>query len=234
MTMNNTSKIFGILFLIGGLGLIIAAYFLFLKDVQEEDLFYLNMIATCVVFSIVFLRAFDLSGSVDKVGKSGAGLGLKWSGVAFYTPLALALIICSIVLGLSFKFCLIGHLLLLFILLIFFFLGSLAKNNANEVIGNIEARKSGLKEIASQIDLLEMYSKLGNGPSCQEAIDKLREEIRFITASDNPVAMSLENKLLERIRLISSQLEHSSQSADVLNAEFKECMSIIELRKKQY
>ena len=79
-----------------------------------------------------------------------------------------------------------------------------------------------------------MQSKLGKGPSYQEAIDKLRENVRFITASDDPVAVAYENKLIEKIRLIASQLEHNSQSAEVINAEFDECMSIIELRKKQY
>ena len=42
--MKNSSKIISILFLIGGLGIIIAAYLLFLKEVQEEKLFYLNHI----------------------------------------------------------------------------------------------------------------------------------------------------------------------------------------------
>lgn len=232
--MKNSSKIISILFLLGGLGIIIAAYFLFLKDIQEEKLFYLNMVATCLVYAIAFLRGTDLFGSVDKVAENSSGYGLKWYGVWIYAPLALGLIIFSIIFELGFNLCLIGHLALLFILLSFFFLGSVVKNNVNEVIGNIEARKSGLKEISAQIALLEMQSKLGKGPSYQEAIDKLKENVRFITASDDPIAVAYENKLIEKIRLIVSQLEHNSQSAEVINAEFDECMSIIELRKKQY
>ena len=232
--MKNSSKIIGILFLAGGLGIIIAVYFLFLKDLQEEKLFYLNMVATCLVYAVVFLRATDIFGSVDKVAQASSGYGLLWTGVWIYAPLAIGLIVCSIVYGLDFKICLIGHLVLLFILLLFFFLGSVVKNNVNQVIGNIEARKVGLKEIATQIDMLEMHSKLSKGASYQEPIDKLKEGVRFITASDKPAAVALEGKLLEKIRLISSQIEHNSQPADVINAEFEECMSIIELRKNQY
>lgn len=232
--MKNSSKIISILFLLGGLGIIIATYFLFWKDIQEEKLFYLNMVATCLVYAIIFLRTTDIFGSVDKVAQSSSGYGLKWYGVWVYTPLALGLIVFSIIYGLSFNICLIGHFVLLFILLQFFFLGSVVKNNVNEVIGNIEARKAGLKEIATQIDLLEMQSKLTKGPSYQEAIDKMRENVRFITASDKPAAVAFENKLIEKIRLIASQIEHNSQPADVINAEFDECMSIIELRKNQY
>ena len=232
--MKNSSKIISVLFLLGGLGIIIAVFFLFLKDIQEEKLFYLNMVATCLIYAIVFLRATDIFGPVDKVAQSSSGYGLKWYGVWFYTPLALGLIVLSIIFGWSFNICLIGHLALLFILLVFFFLGSLAKNNVNEVVGNIEARKTGLKEIAAQIDLLEMQDKLSKGASYQEAIDKLRESVRFITASDNPAAVAFENKLIEKIRLIASQIEHNSQPSDIINAEFDECMSIIELRKNQY
>lgn len=232
--MNNSSKFISILFLLGGLGIIIAAYFLFLKDIQEEKLFYLNMVATCLAYAIVFLRVTDIFSSVDKVAQSGSGYGLKWYGVWFYTPLALGLIVLSIIFELGFNLCLIGHLTLLFILLSFFFLGSVVKNNVNEAIGSIEARKAGLKEIVAQIDLLEMQNKLSKDVSYQEAINKLRENVRVITPSDKPAAAAFENRLIEKIRLIASQVEHNSQPTDIINAEFDECMSIIELRKNQY
>lgn len=232
--MKNSSKIISILFLIGGLGIIIAAYLLFLKEVQEEKLFYLNLIATCLVYAVVFLRTADILGPVDKVAQTNSAYGLKWFGVWVYTPLALGLIVCSIVFELSFNICLIGHITLLFVLLLFFFIGSMVKNNVNEVISDIEARKVGLKEIATQIDLLEMQSKLSKGESYQDAIDRLRANVRFITASDKPSAVAFDNKLIEKIQLIASQIANNSQSPDIINEEFEECMSIIELRKKQY
>ena len=232
--MKKISKIISAFFLLGGLGIIIAVFFLFLKDLQEEKLFYLNLVASCLLYGIIFLRVTDIFGSVEKVGRNSSGYGIKWLAVWLYTPAALGLIVCSILLQWGFKPCLIAHVVLLFLLLVLFFLGSLIKNNVNEVVGNIEARKSGLKEISSQIDLLEMQNKLGKNGEYQEAIDKLREAVRFITASDKPVAVAYEEKLIEKIRLIASQLEHNSQPAEVINAEFEECMSIIELRKKQF
>lgn len=91
--MKNSSKIISILFLIGGLGIIIAAYLLFLKEVQEEKLFYLNLIATCLVYAVVFLRTADILGPVDKVAQTNSAYGLKWFAVWVYTPLALGLIV---------------------------------------------------------------------------------------------------------------------------------------------
>lgn len=232
--MRDSSKIFSALFWLAGLGILIAIFFLFLKDCQEEKLFYLNMTAACLVFSMVFIRTFDIFCSVPHVAQSGSGYGLKWYGIWFYTPLATALVVCSIIFEWKFDFCLIGHLVFLFILLLFFFSGYVVKKNVNEVMDKIEIRKSGLKEIDHQIALLEMQCKTGSGTEYLDAVDALRENVRFITASDNRTAVMLEEKLISTIRLIASQVEHSSQPAEVINKELKDCLSIIELRKNQY
>lgn len=231
--MKNKSQIISILFLLGGIGIIIASFFLFLEEYQESNLFYLNMIAICLVYTINFISAFDIFSPIESVSKSSSGYGLKWYAVWTYTPIALALIILSIIFSLSFNFCLIGHLVLLFFLLLLFFFASIVKTNTNEVIDNIERRKDGLKNISSEIDILEIHNKLNGHSSHIEAIGKLREAVRYITASDNPTAIVLERKIIEKIRLINRQIENNSEPVEVICDELKECLSIIELRKNQ-
>lgn len=232
--MDKSSKIISSLFLLGSLGILIAAFFLFLKDVQEEKLFYLNLVASCVVVTVIFLRAFDILGSVDSVAKKGSSYGINWYGVAFYTPLAVGLIVCSIIYQIPFNYCLIGHLLLILSLLMFFFIGSLTRKNVNSVMDKIESRKSGLKNIQDQVSILEMTCKMGNRNEYLEKVSSLRDAVRFITASDSQMAKNLEDKLSSTIQLINSQIEHNSQTSEVINKEFNDCMSIVELRKKQY
>ena len=218
----------------GGLGIIIASFFLFLKECQPENMFYLNMVASCLVYSVVMVRSLDLFGTVEKVAASGSGYGLKWVGMWIYAPLAVALIVTSMIFGFGFNISLIGHLVLLFVLLSFFFAGNLVSNNVNEVVQKIEARKSLLKEIEAQIDVLEMSCKLKGESQYQQKIDLLRENVRFITASDSPAAAMMEEKLLQTIMLISSQVENATQTSEVIVSEFNECNAIIEMRKKQY
>lgn len=232
--MKNKSQIISILFLLGGVGIIIASFFLFLEEYQESNLFYLNMVATCIVYSINFISAFDIFSPIERVSKSSSGYGLQWYAVWAYTPIALALIILSIIYSFSFNFCLIGHLVLLFFLLLLFFFASIVKTNTNEVLDNIERRKDGLKEISSEIDILEIHNKLNGDSSYQEAIVNLRDAVRYITASDKPAAIALERKLIEKIRLVNSQIQNNSQPTEVICNELKECLSIIELRKKQF
>ena len=123
---------------------------------------------------------------------------------------------------------------MLFFLLLLFFFASIVKTNTNEVIDNIERRKDGLKEISSEIDILEIHNKLNGDSSYQEAIVNLRDAVRYITASDKPAAIALERKLIEKIRLVNSQIQNNSQPTEVICNELKECLSIIELRKKQF
>ncbi len=232
--MKNKSSLFYILFLLAGLGIIIAAFFLLLKNLQEEKLFYLNLSVSCFVFVTIFLRASDIFGNIVKVSSSGAAYGLRWYGVNFYTPLAILLVVLSILLSWDFNSCLIGHLILIFILLLFFFLGSLVKSSVNASMAKIENRKRGCKELSEQISYLETICRLNQNGTYQEEVNLLKEGIRFITASDKPEAIALEKRLSEKIRLIAHQMEHSSQPADVYHSEFTECMTLIELRKNQF
>lgn len=232
--MKNKSRIFTTFLLIGGIGLIIAFFFIFLKEIQDVKLFYLNMIMTCVVYAIIFFRTFDIFGAVEDVAKTSSGYGLKWYGIYIYTPLTIGFIVISILFGLEFKYCLIIHSIFIFILLLFFFSGFIVKNNVNKVIHDIEVKKSSLQKVIEQIDLLEMQCILNQDNTYQEPIDLLKENIRFITSSDQHDAIALEEKLIEKLNIITNQIKNKSEPSNVINDEFNECMMIIRLRKNKY
>lgn len=232
--MDKSSKIISSLFLLGGLGILVAVFFLLLKDIQAEDLFYLNLIVSAFILVVFFVRAFDIFGSVESVAQKGSGYGISWAGLALYAPVAVGLIVVSIILALPFTLCLLAHLLLILILMMYFFLGSLTRKNVNAAVDKIEVRKSGLKDIQDQLTLLEISCKMGNGNEYLDKVASLREAVRYITASDSQMAKTLESKLSSTIQLINSQVEHNSQTSEVINKEFGDCMSLVELRKKQY
>lgn len=232
--MKNKFGIINLIFFIVILGLIVAGYFLLLKDIQEEKLFYLNMIATCVVASMIYVRSSDIFDSVGKVASRSAGYGLKWTGLWIYVVLALALIVLSIVLRWEFTLCLLIHIALIIIVLGYFFLGSTASDNANRVIAETEERKSVLRQISNQINMLEARCKMGSGSEYLDTIATIRENVRFITASEKPEAAETEKKLLTELILITDQIGNASQSSDTINSELKDCLSLIEIRKRQY
>ena len=233
--MKKTLSVISLLFLAGILGLVIAAFFLLLKDLQEEKLFYLNLVMSCVAIGLVFWRGGDLFGTVEKVGDSAPGYGLKWRGLLVYVPLAVLLIAASMIYSIPFKFCIIGHVALLLLLLGFFILGQASQENVGQVMSDIERRKSGLNDINSKLSLLEIACRTSPvGAGFADRAEALKEAVRFITASDNETAVSIEDKLNSKIQLITSQLENGSRTSELIDEEFNECMTLVELRKKLY
>ena len=227
-------------FLAGGLGLIIAAFFLFLQDSMQENLFYLNLVISCLVFAVIFLRTTDIFGTVNDVAGSGGGLGLKWFATWMYIPLALLLVIGSTLLSVGgtlpswgFNFCLIAHLVLLFGLLLFFFLGKVAQDNVNRTQATVAERKSVLAAVNSQLTQLELACSL-RAASHIDTVRSLKEDIRFITASDNPSARAIEEQIYSRLRLITNQVEQGSQPADTIESELGECRILASQRKNIY
>ncbi len=232
--MDNTSKIFGWLLYFAGLGLVIAAFVLFLADMQEEKLFYLNMAFSCVIFTVAYFNVFDVFGLVSNVKASGSSMGITWVGSGIYMLLATALVVLSFVMPLGFNLCMYVHIALMFVLFIFIFMGLVVRNNVHDVERNIEVRKAGLTELNDKVSMLEIVCSTGSGRQYLGEVAGLKEELRFITASENRTAISIETRLSDKIALITSQIERGAQPSETVLAGFKDCKSLIELRKKQY
>lgn len=229
--MKNQFKLTSMLFLLAGMALITVSFFLFLKGHQEEDLFYLNLVVSNLVYVIAFFQLFDMTGTTKEVAHTSSSLGMRWLALGCYTPLSIVLIVGSILFGWTFNFCLIGHLMLLFTLLMFFFFGTMVTKNEGEVMEEVQARRTRLQEIKNQIDILEMQCKLASDQACLEMVATLRENVHFITGSDNPMAIAIEDKLMSHLHLITMQIEKSSQPVEVITKGLNDCITLTELRK---
>jgi len=142
--MKITSKILSSLLLVAGLIIIIVGYYIFLYSYYTDNAlerFYLSLIATCVVYLVVAFRSLDIFGAVKSVSEKSPGYGLYWAGVWIYVPLAIVVIVLTLIRVISFKFALIAHLILLFVLFSFFLLGKISQENTKSAMTNIENRK---------------------------------------------------------------------------------------------
>lgn len=231
--MKNINRSICALFLLGGVALIIAIFLLFLKEVQATDLLYLNMTACCLAYVITFTTAFDLLGPVGQVKKAAPGYGLRWTATWIYLPAVTATVALSIILSLGFNLCLILQIAYLFCFLMMTTLSVAISHNVNAHETKEAVRRSGLNEIQTNIALLEAQCTI-NAAHLAPKVAQIKEETRYITASDSPAAAALEAKLLKQISLATVKLESPAiDSADV-EKELDACLTLIELRKKQY
>lgn len=231
--MKNINKSLFLLFLLGGIAIIVAVFLLFLKEALEPDMLYLNMISCCVAYAITFVSAADIIGSVKRVSKAAPGYGLRWTAEWIYLPVVIITIVLSIILGLGFKLCLILHIIYLFLFLMITALSVALSHNVNDFEAKEEARRSGLKDIQARIAMLEAQCALNAGQFAPK-VAQIKEEMRYVTASDSPAAAALEEKLVRQLALAEVKMEGPVTDAEAVGKELETCLKLIELRKKQY
>lgn len=231
--MKNLSKAAVAAFLVGGLALIIATFFLFLKECQPENLFYLNLVAACMVYLISFFTMFDVVGTVDEVGRRASGLGLRWMSDGLYLLFAIALIVVSIIYELPFKVCLIIHIALLLGYLFMVFVSSKIGTMTSSFEEKEKERKSGMDQIKASLTGLKLKCRMSSDQACLSMLDKIREELRFVSPSNDAAARMIEDQILGVLSLVDTMLA-SSGNEDKIKAELDKCLSLIDMRKKEY
>ena len=231
--MKGLSKALGAAFLVGGLALIVAVFFLFLKECQPENLFYLNMAVCCLMYIISFVTMYDIVGSVDDVAKAAPGFGLRWLADGTYIFSVILLVVLSIVYQLNFNLCLLIHFAILLLYLWAAFVASRMGNLVTKFEEKEVQRKNSLEQIKARLDEVELAYRLPNAPSYIPKIEKIREELRYISPSDAAMAQTIEAKIVEALALVSVKLS-SNGVAEEIEAGLDQVLVLIDMRKKQY
>lgn len=231
--MKNINKALCLFFLLGGVALIVAIFLLFLKEVLEPDMLYLNMVSCCVAYAITFVSAADIIGSVKRVSKAAPGYGLRWTAEWIYLPAVIVTVVLSIILKLGFNLCLILQISYLFVFLMLTVLSVALSHNVNSFEAKEEVRKSGLKDIQTRIAMVEAQCAINAG-ALSPKVAQIKEEIRYVTASDSPAAAALEEKLIGQLALLEVKLSEPVIAQESVAQELETCLKLIELRKKQY
>lgn len=227
-------KTIGILLMLGGVGIIIAAFYLFLAQIQAENLFYLNLIVTIWVFVLAYCNIFDLFGSVSSIARSSSSFGLIWIALGIYLPASVAMVVLSIVLHLSFSLCLIIHLSGLLVFSTAMLLAFVTARGVNNAMEKEEHRKQGQYSIESAIAILEADCTTGRLSECLPLVQSLKQECRFITPSSSQAAQALDAKIVAQIESAARILQKPSSTPESFKAEIDRCITLVGLRKKQY
>ncbi len=218
-----------------GEGLICALFFLGLKGMEPEELFYVNLGAASLAYILIFVHSFNLTGQFSRSSHSTAGVGASMVGVSLYALAVTALVVISYMGMLELPLALILHGAAIALLILFAIFTHSSVENVSSAMGEIEQRKESLSDIRSRVDSLEIEARLSeNGTKYGALIVELREQIRYITPSDNSLAKSLEAKLAVEIQT----MEMLSRAADAdserrWRAAYNTAREIIKLRKQQ-
>ncbi|MDR2928470.1 MAG: hypothetical protein LBV41_09795 [Cytophagaceae bacterium] len=233
----NVKQLLWWLLLLFGEAILIAA-FIFFRGETADNIFYMNIAVSTVVYGLIFLnyRApwIDLD---DKSQKKIGGLGINWLFTWIYVVLAIAAMLCTNVFyTFAFTTQLIIHCILLFILLLGMWASLHASDKVKEVYQQETTNRKGINEMKTAMQHLKdkMSDADGLSESFTRRINSLEEGLRYISPSNNDEAYSLEHSFANAVNDISFAVFNFSTNEEAIENNLKKLERIYQNRKNIY
>lgn len=232
-----TKKILSWISLLLGEVLIIIGFILFGEHLGRNTLI-LNIIIASIIYSLFFSDIlFSWINLGDKSQRKIGTIGVRWIFTWLYTLLAIAtMVVCNLLLNLSFPVQLFVHGILIFLLLLGFIAVISVSNKTKEVFTQENTNRNGVIEMKKAITNLKnrMNDLSGLPEYFSNKIDTLEDDIRYLSPSNNLEAHELESSFTNTIRDIYIAIENFSMNEELINNNLKKCERIFQNRKQIY
>ncbi len=230
-----TKKILSWISLLLGEVLIIIGFILFGEHLGRNTLI-LNIIIASIIYSLFFSDIlFSWINLGDKSQRKIGTIGVRWIFTWLYTLLAIAtMVVCNLLLNLSFPVQLFVHGILIFLLLLGFIAVISVSNKTKEVFTQENTNRNGVIEMKKAITNLKnrMNDLSGLPEYFSNKIDTLEDDIRYLSPSNNLEAHELESSFTNTIRDIYIAIENFSMNEELINNNLKKCERIFQNRKQ--
>lgn len=233
-----TRTILSIIALILGEAVIVGGFFLWRCEDTPDSIFALNIIVSSIVYALCFVDVlFPWINRRDSSGRQVGSLGLRWTVSTLYTLLAIAaMLLLNKVFGAIFLVQLIVHVILLFLLV----LGFTAVLHSSDKVASVHAgqavRRQGVTDMATAVAGLE--EDLLDYPDVpQELMDMVRnmkDDIRYVSPSDNPEAGNLEQQFVDRIESVTGWIHDFDRNRAEVEKAVIAAGRILRRRKDMY
>ena len=229
----NAKNVYITLAVLIGLGMIIGGFVVF-GAALPTDIRVMDIIVSCMVYfqvcELFFFPMVDMrSGAKKEVGM----MGIHYTVIKIYAVLALAVLVAGIVSDLSFKVQLFGQLIAFVLLLVGRFATLLSGEHVEKVYIDETAKteaKATLRRHFEQIDNMAATTDLDAATT--QRLSDLVEEMRYVTPSDNPEAIALDERLHDSLDDIASLLRDTRANADAITREIDGIVRTLNRRKK--
>ncbi len=231
MKKSDNSSFTLILFLFGFI--VIAALAFFLKDLFPFRT--ATYIFSCMSIILVYIAAFlpllmGISGKTDNIVASGT---VYYKGMAGYAVVSFADIFLAAA-AIPLKAAIVIQLAALFIFIVYVFMARVTSDTISNVEENETAKKSMVFELRSKAQKLALMADKPNesSRSIKSAIDRINEDLRYLSPGSSSEAYELECKMSSMIDDMLSDAYF--KSADMHSTETLEAkISSFELLYKQ-
>lgn len=218
------------------LALIVAGFFIFTPEAKRNDIFWLNLVVACLVYTVNHNNIFGLFSYSKGFDKQIAGMGMRWVYSWIYSLLALAGVIFGFKKDVNFDYQLYYQLICLFILVVTYYLSFISSHHATSYQDEEKDLREGKEKLLELITKLELiFSRnLSTWEAEKKQAEKVKENVRFMTACNNPTAKILESEIITEVENIIQLVQSNEPDRSRILEIFTRCNNLIAERKKIY
>ncbi len=233
---SNNISLTSLLLVIGGEFLIVASFFLIVRQIARGPVFYLDIGVVTAIYTIIISRFFNLWTDKENFDAKIGGLGLLMFFVYAYTLFAIAGIIFGVSALLPFKIQLMYQAILLFLFVAGSYLSQSSARFAVSVGENEQALKRDIRSLAETMTSIEMayHAKNLNWDDEQQLIVKVKEKVRYLSASNNASAKQLESDFINEAQDVLYAIRSAAPDKQLINTKLKNCDNLLNQRKQFY
>jgi hypothetical protein len=234
--MKQQKQSLGYFILIFGIALIVTGFFIFIPEEKRNHIFWLDLIVICLIYLINFANIFGLIGIYFDFNKQIAGLGIRLVYIRFYSLFAIAIILICWIMKVSFIHQFFLQLLGLFFLSVAFFLSQLSSGKATSVATEQDALRKGKDDVLKAINSFEILFSVDSSKWIKEKtkIEFLKEDVRYLSPSNNPSAYELDTKILSTLNEAYDSAIKKNEGGTEIIALLNKCEELLKLRKNMY
>lgn len=230
----SAKKIYSTLALLLGYAIIITCFILF-GDSLENNVKILDVVVSCLVYSqVAVFFVFPLINLKKPANKEVGMLGIYLVTFKIYSILAVAWMIIGAAYDIEFKYQLIGHLALLFILLV----GRTATARSGEKVEELynkehkltDAKKSLLREMDNFMDDIATVNDLS--PTVRQRLESIQESLRYLSPSSDSEAQDCDNQIVQLLGDLRVMMRNISMNSDKITDEVSRLERLVAKRKK--
>lgn len=234
--MKQKSPALGYILFLFGIALIFTGFFIIFPEEKRNNIFWLNLIVICLIYFLNFANLFGLLGIYFDFNKQIAGLGMRLAYLRLYNLFAIGVITICWYKQVDFKYQLYLQLIGLFFLGVLFFLSRLSTSHAASVQEEQNQSRRGKEDILKSIHQLELlFSKdSAKWSSEKQKVELLKENVRYLSPTDNHSAVSLDNEIILEIKKAYDYASTKNEGGTEFISFLSRCEDLLKQRKNIY
>lgn len=231
----NMKRVLSILAFILGEIVLIAVLRIYVLPALGEEIAYLDIAVSSIIYMSLFIDVFFAWVNLkDKSHREVGGIGIRWMSVLIYGIVAIAVMVIGGLCELSFTLQLIIHLGLF----VFYILGWSAVLTAESKVAGVyekeKQKRQGINEIKSFVRTLRVSAKnIDTSPETNRSIEKLEEELRYISPSDSAAASAIDADIMRALSELERAILTKDEGENILRLTNK-CENLICERRRTY